>query len=189
LAYTVGPGESLSSIAAANGLSPETLASHNGLAPDSWLLIGQTIEIPSSSAASSAGTAGGGAPPAEAPYWTAPVYCPTCASGEARLASNAAASWNAMRQASLSQYGIDLYPDGPLSAYRSYAQQLYLYNLYLSGQGGLAAVPGTSSHEYGIAMDLAEPAMRTVVDQIGGGYGWAKTEAPGEWWHVNYIGP
>ena len=36
---------------------------------------------------------------------------------------------------------------------------------------------------------LAEPYMRTIVDQIGGNYGWAKTEAPDEWWHINYIGP
>jgi hypothetical protein len=184
----VSPGESLSSIAAANGLSPDTLAAYNGLSTDSWLLIGQTIQIPTSSAPSTTGTTGG-PPPAEAPYWTTAVYCPTCPTGEAHLASNAAASWNAMREASLSQFGIDLYPDGPLSAYRSYAQQLYLYDLYLSGQGGLAAPPGTSSHEYGVAMDLAEPSMRTVVDQIGAGYGWAKTEAPGEWWHVNYTGP
>jgi hypothetical protein len=187
MTYTVSPGESLSSIAAAHGLSPDTLAAYNGLSADSWLLIGQTVQIPSSSVASSAGTSAG-PPPAETPYWTTPVYCPTCPTGEAYLASTAAASWNAMRQASLSQYGIDLYPDGPLSAYRSYAQQLYLYNLYLSGQGGLAAAPGTSSHEYGVAMDLAEPSMRTVVDQIGVAYGWAKTEAPDEWWHVNYVG-
>ena len=31
--------------------------------------------------------------------------------------------------------------------------------------------------------------MRTVVDQIGASYGWAKTETPAEWWHVNYVGP
>jgi hypothetical protein len=31
--------------------------------------------------------------------------------------------------------------------------------------------------------------MRTVIDQIGATYGWEKTEAPGEWWHVNYVGP
>ncbi len=193
LTHTVTPGESLSSVAWANGLSPDTLAAYNGLATDSQLLIGQTIEVPSSSGvASSSGTTAaptGTPPPPEQPYWTAPVYCPSCPSGEAYLASNAAANWNAMRQASLSVYGIDLYPDGPLSAYRSYAQQLYLYNLYISGQGGLAAVPGTSSHEYGIAVDLADPSMRSVVDEIGANYGWAKTEAPSEWWHVNYIGP
>jgi LysM repeat protein len=193
LSHTVTPGESLSSVASANGLSPDTLAAYNGLTADSLLLIGQTIEIPSSSGtASSSGTTTTSTstpPPPEQPYWTAPVYCPSCPSGEAYLASNAAANWNAMRQASLSLYGLDLYPGGPLSAYRSYAQQLYLYNLYLSGQGGLAAPPGTSSHEYGIALDLADPSMRTVVDQIGASYGWAKTEAPEEWWHVNYIGP
>jgi LAS superfamily LD-carboxypeptidase LdcB len=128
-------------------------------------------------------------PPATPPYWTSPIYCPSCPSGTAYLASNAAAAWNAMRQESLRLYGIDLYPAGPLSAYRSYGQQLYLYDLYLSGQGNLAAPPGTSSHEYGGALDLADPAMRNVVDQIGARYGWAKTEAPSEWWHVDYVGP
>jgi LAS superfamily LD-carboxypeptidase LdcB len=93
-----------------------------------------------------------------------------------------------MRQESLRRYGIDLYPAGPLSAYRSYPQQLYLYELYVSGQGNLAAEPGTSSHEYGVAVDLADPSMRTIVDRIGGAYGWAKEEAPGEWWHVTYVG-
>jgi LAS superfamily LD-carboxypeptidase LdcB len=94
-----------------------------------------------------------------------------------------------MREQSLSLYGTDLYPAGPLSAYRSYSQQLYLYDLYLSGQGSLAAPPGTSSHEYGAAVDLADPSMAAVIDQIGGQYGWAKTEASSEWWHVNYVGP
>jgi LysM repeat protein len=182
--HVVTPGESLWSIAGANGLSVETLAANNGLAADSLLLIGQTIEVPATSG--SGLTTAGGAPPPSPPYWTAPIYCPC---GEVYLASNAAAAWEAMRQESLAVYGIDLYPDGTLSGYRSYAQQLYLYNLYLSGQGSLAAVPGTSSHEYGIALDLAEPYMRTVVDQIGGSYGWAKTEAPDEWWHINYVGP
>jgi LysM repeat protein len=182
--HIVTPGESLWSIASAHGLSVETLAANNGLPADSLLLIGQTIVVPASS--SSGSTTGGGPPPLSPPYWTSPIYCPC---GAVYLASNAAAAWESMRQDSLQLYGTDLYPDGTLSGYRSYAQQLYLYNLYLSGQGSLAAVPGTSSHEYGIALDLAEPYMRTVVDQIGANYGWAKTEAPDEWWHVNYVGP
>ena len=33
--------------------------------------------------------------------------------------------------------------------------------------------------------DVAEPAMRDVIDQIGGGYGWSGT-IPSEWWHVEY---
>jgi hypothetical protein len=31
--------------------------------------------------------------------------------------------------------------------------------------------------------------MRTVIGQIGAAYGWAKTEASSEWWHVDYVGP
>jgi LysM repeat protein len=203
ISHTVQTGESLSSIAAANGISPYTLAADNGLSSDALLTTGQQLTIPTttsstataptpSSTSSGSGTATssvGSPPPDEHPSWTSPIYCPSCPNGEAYLSSNAAYNWNAMRQASLDTYGIDLYPAGPFSAYRSYGQQLYLYNLYLSGQGSLAAVPGSSSHEYGSAVDLADPSMRTVIDQIGAAYGWAKTEASDEWWHVNYVGP
>jgi LysM repeat protein len=198
ISHTVQTGESLSSIAAANGISPYTLAADNGLSSDALLTTGQQLTIPTTSgtstststASSTTSTSTTSAPPPEEhPSWTSPIYCPSCPNGEAYLASNAAYNWNAMRQASLDTYGIDLYPAGPFSAYRSYAQQLYLYNLYLSGQGSLAAVPGSSSHEYGGAVDLADPSMRTVVDEIGATYGWAKTEASDEWWHVNYVGP
>jgi len=198
ISHTVQTGESLSSIAAANGISPYTLAADNGLSSDALLTTGQQLTIPTTSgtstststASSTTSTSTTSAPPPEEhPSWTSPIYCPSCPNGEAYLASNAAYNWNAMRQASLDTYGIDLYPAGPFSAYRSYAQQLYLYNLYLSGQGNLAAVPGTSSHEYGSAVDLADPSMRTVIDEIGATYGWAKTEASDEWWHVNYVGP
>jgi LysM repeat protein len=193
ISHTVQPGESLSSVAAANGISPDTLAADNGLSSDALLIIGQQITIPASStvgsSVASTSTATASPPPEEHPSWTSPIYCPSCPNGEAYLSSNAAYNWNLMRQASLDTYGIDLYPAGPLSAYRSYGQQLYLYDLYVSGQGSLAAPPGTSSHEYGAALDLADPAMANVIDAIGASYGWAKTEASSEWWHVNYIGP
>jgi LysM repeat protein len=199
--HTVQPGESLSSVAAANGVSPATLAADNGLSPDALLTTGEQIAIPTATATTTSTSAStttstpaspsatGPPPPEEHPSWTSPIYCPSCPNGEAYLASNAAYNWNAMRQASLNTYGIDLYPAGPFSAYRSYAQQLYLYNEYLAGTGSLAALPGSSAHEYGTAVDLADPSMRTVIDQIGASYGWAKTEAPGEWWHVDYVGP
>jgi LysM repeat protein len=199
--HVVQPGETLSAVAAANGVSPATLAAANGLADDAMLISGKEITIPASGTTSSAGTTTSGTtttstasaptspPPEQHPSWTSPIYCPSCPNGEAYLASNAAYNWNAMRQASLDTYGIDLYPAGPLSAYRSYAQQTYLYGLYQSGQGSLAATPGSSSHEYGAALDLAHPSMRTVIDQIGASYGWEKTEASSEWWHVNYVGP
>jgi hypothetical protein len=210
--HTVQPGETLWSIAAANNFTTQTIAAYNGLSDDSPVYTGETLEIPTetegaatlgtagvadTSSSTTATTTGASAttsaaptapPPESPPSWTSPIYCPSCPSGQAYLSSNAAVNWNAMRQESLALYGIDLYPAGPLSAYRSYGQQLYLYDLYLSGQGSLAALPGTSSHEYGAAVDLADPAMATVIDQIGAQYGWGKTEAPGEWWHVNYTG-
>jgi LysM repeat protein len=191
--HTVQPGESLSSLAAANGVSPQTLAADNGLSSDALLISGEQITIPTQVATSTStptSSSSSSAPPPEShPSWTSPIYCPSCPAGEAYLASNAAYNWNAMRQASLNTYGIDLYPAGPYSAYRSYGQQLYLYDQYVSGAGPLAAVPGTSAHEYGSAVDLADPSMRTVIDQIGAAYGWAKTEASTEWWHVDYVGP
>jgi hypothetical protein len=75
-----------------------------------------------------------------------------------------------------------------MSSYRTYDEQVYLYRLYQEGRGNLAAVPGTSNHGYGIAVDLAEPWMRDWIDQHGAKYGFGKTEAPSEWWHINYKG-
>lgn len=166
--HVVQPGESLWSVAMANGVSVESLAAANGLSSDAYLIIGQSISVP---AADSSSTAGLGHIPS--PY------------GELHLDPEAADQWNAMRQDSLSNYGVDLYPGGPASAYRTTEQQQQLYDLYLSGQGAPANPPGTSSHEAGLAVDVAEPVMRDVIDQIGGGYGWSGT-IPSEWWHVEY---
>jgi hypothetical protein len=30
--------------------------------------------------------------------------------------------------------------------------------------------------------------MRSVVDEIGANYGWAKIESFDEWWHINFVG-
>ena len=108
--------------------------------------------------------------------------------GELHLLPAAADAWNAMRQESLEVYGIDIYPNGPISAYRTYEQQTALYDLFLSGQGAPANPPGSSSHELGVAVDVATEDMRWVIDQIGWKYGWGKVHAPDEWWHVDYLG-
>jgi LysM repeat protein len=173
--HLVQPGESLWSIATANGITVQNLASFNGLAEDALLIAGATIQVPTASSATATVDPSTG---------LAYLWSPE---GSVPLDPTAAASFEQMRQASLSQFGIDLYPAGTLSGYRTYEQQAYLYDLYLSGQGAPANPPGTSSHEYGAAVDLADPAMRDVVDQIGGVYGWAGT-IPSEWWHVAYVG-
>jgi LysM repeat protein len=173
--HLVQPGESLWSIATANGITVQNLASFNGLAEDALLIAGATIQVPTASSATATVDPSTG---------LAYLWSPE---GSVPLDPTAAASFEQLRQASLSQFGIDLYPAGTLSGYRTYEQQAYLYDLYLSGQGAPANPPGTSSHEYGAAVDLADPAMRDVVDQIGGVYGWAGT-IPSEWWHVAYVG-
>lgn len=60
------------------------------------------------------------------------------------------------------------------SGFRSHAQQRQLYYAYQSGQGGLAAPPGSSNHEYGLAVDaliggraVGDVVPESVLNQIG----------------------
>jgi LAS superfamily LD-carboxypeptidase LdcB len=191
--HTVQPGETLWSVATANGVSVEAVAGFNGLSADTYITVGQTIQVPSV-AAGEAAPAAGVAPTGtvtESSSLTTPapglglIPSPW---GDLQLAPGAADAWNAMRAESLAVYGVDLYPLGPASAFRTYEQQAELYELFLAGQGEPADPPGASSHELGTAVDVATPEMRDVIDQIGASYGWAKVEAPTEWWHVNYVG-
>jgi LysM repeat protein len=61
--HVVAPGESLSSVAASDGLSVEQLAAANGLSPEAFLIAGTSLQIPSQEA----GTEGAGAEASEAP--------------------------------------------------------------------------------------------------------------------------
>lgn len=101
-----------------------------------------------------------------------------------RLSKDAAAAWNAPGGPA----DAGLRPTGSQSSYRNYAGQVYFWDLYQSGKGNLAAQPGTSNHGWGVAVDLAEPWMRDWIDQHGARFGWRKTEALSEWWHVSYVG-
>jgi hypothetical protein len=110
----------------------------------------------------------------------APIY-------QGNLKIEAAAGWNAMNVEARKR-GVELYPTGSKSSYRTYDQQVELYNAYLNGTGNLAAVPGTSNHGWGDAVDLATQQMRSMVDQIGAQFGYSKSwsDAPSEWWHIVY---
>jgi LysM repeat protein len=202
--HVIQPGETLWGVAAANNLSAESVAAFNGLAADAQVVVGQTVNVPTvedgvaapapppapTPTAAPTGTEGAPAPvePAAQPIAPAPgmghIDSP---SGPLHLDPAAATAWNAMADAAMQQFGVDLYPGGTLSAYRTYEQQAALYEQHLAGTGAPANPPGSSSHEIGIAVDVATPEMRAVIDQIGGQFGWAGT-LPGEWWHVEFVG-
>lgn len=57
------------------------------------------------------------------------------------------------------------------SGFRTYAEQDTLHKAYISGKGGIAAPPGLSSHNYGLAVDVArdinlvKPGLQPVWDK------------------------
>jgi hypothetical protein len=106
-----------------------------------------------------------------------------------RLRKDAARAWNAMNMESQGAYGLKLAPTGSMSSYRTLAEQVYLWNnVEHAHDTNWVALPGTSNHGLGLAVDLASTDMRTVVDTIGERYGWAKrwSDAPAEWWHLRW---
>ena len=106
--------------------------------------------------------------------------------GLSLAAGDAAASWNTMRLFLLQRYGArgDIYPEGPLGAYRDFAGQVRCREQY----GSNAAVPGTSNHGLGHAVDVADHFMAGLVDKHGGHFGWHHWDAKWEWWHREYDG-
>jgi peptidoglycan hydrolase-like protein with peptidoglycan-binding domain len=115
----------------------------------------------------------------------APIYIPH---NTAYLAKRAARQWNTMRLCAIRD-GLDLYPEASdthpaQTAYRTYDQQVALYNQYGYPH---AAHPGTSNHGLGRAVDVATMPMRTWIDEHGERFGWGKHgDAPDEWWHVTF---
>jgi LysM repeat protein len=175
--YTARAGDTMWSVARRNGVGVGALAGASGRSVSAPLVVGAQLRIPPPGA--SAGVNG------RLPFsLQMPIYSPR---GPAFLVPNAARAWEAMRQASVRELGIDLYPFGPDSAYRSYGKQVESWRIFRAG-GPEAAPPGTSAHGLGKAVDLASLEMRRAIDVLGPRFGWAKTEAPTEWNHVNYVG-
>jgi LysM repeat protein len=169
--HKITPGETLWSIAASHHISVASLAQANGIGPGtSLILTGSRLDIP--------------ADPSQSHPGLVRIYQPDSAT---YLAPSAAKSWNDMRGLSIQLLGIDLYPSGPDSAYRSHSEQAHLYSLYKQGKGNLAASPGQSEHERGVAVDVATRQMRWAVDRIGARYGW-RGSVSSEWWHVSHSG-
>ncbi len=109
-----------------------------------------------------------------------------------QLRKDAAAAWNAMCYEA-GHRGLSIpTPDGSESSYRTFAQQIELRKYWCNqGNCGNAAVPGTSNHGLGIAVDCThnDPARhRATVDVIGAKFGWgsAGSDAPWEEWHMRW---
>lgn len=88
-----------------------------------------------------------------------------------------------------------------IAGFRSYEEQLRLYNLWLAGKGNPAAKPGTSWHEFGFAVDARGPQsnwpelmqdyIKPPTGQRLNVYGlclplWAGASTH-EWWHIQPI--
>jgi len=84
-------------------------------------------------------------------------------------------------------------------AFRDLPTQNYFWNLYKSGKGNPAAVPGTSTHGQGLAVDInswvygnssnTDRHRWLVANAPRFGWSWELVGKPsGEPWHFNYVG-
>ena len=105
--------------------------------------------------------------------------------GGGELAVAAAAAWNALAAHVYKETGERI---SASEAYRDIDRQWYFWRLYQSGQGNLAAYPGTSNHGLGLAVDLSTVRIRDLIDKYGAAFGWSKSwsDAQSEWWHILY---
>ena len=106
-----------------------------------------------------------------------------------RLEKAAAASWLRLRAKIGKETGIWICPTSSRTAYRTYSEQVYFWQLFQSGRGALAARPGTSNHGWGTTVDVPTTAQAAAINRYGASYGWQKkwSDAPSEWWHFKYA--
>jgi peptidoglycan hydrolase-like protein with peptidoglycan-binding domain len=101
------------------------------------------------------------------------------------LQEDAAAAWNSM--ALLAATRKDLATPtvkGPISAYRTYDQQVEARRIYGTAN---SATPGESNHGWGLAVDVPD-GVRHLIDVIGAQFGFAKSWSDATWepWHIKY---
>ena len=77
--------------------------------------------------------------------------------------------------------------------YRNYARQVKLRNDFTAGRGPVAAIPGTSNHGWGRAIDIAGynsgDLLWLEANAARYGWSWKTGQASGEAWHYEYVGP
>lgn len=100
--------------------------------------------------------------------------------GVALLAPGAASSYARMIRAGMPESGFH-------NSFRTRAEQERRWKQYLNGTGNLAARPGTSNHEFGVAMDVnTGSAMQKWLVANGKRFGWIR-DVSNEPWHFHFI--
>ena len=105
-----------------------------------------------------------------------------------RLRKDAALRWNAMNALIQSKGHPPVLPNGPYSSYRDFAGQVLMRKQWCAQRKcGNAAVPGTSNHGIGLAVDVNRPDL---VNKYGAPFGWQKkwSDAAHEPWHFKWSG-
>jgi hypothetical protein len=157
--------------------------------PNSLVAVNASLSVATGhNAAWKSVTVDGGVPPELAKYGNGripPSELESIGIGEHRLWSPAAEAFTAMRSAAAAD-GVTI---GVTDSYRSYDQQVDLVRRKgLYKDGGIGAVPGTSEHGWGRAVD---------VDVNGAGLTWMRSHAaqfgftedtPREPWHWGFQG-
>ena len=149
----------------------------------------QRTRVRAATAASCAGGTGGGANG----FLPSTALCPLAGAPGHALRADAAAAFDRLAAAALAERGAPLCVN---DSYRSYSQQVSVF----ARMPHLAAVPGTSRHGLGVALDLGCGVERfgseahRWMKANGPRFGWVHPEWAGvdgslpEPWHWEYVG-
>lgn len=155
--HLVAPGESLSSIAATDGLSVASLAAANGLPPSALLTAGSTVVIPPQGIAVAAP-----APPATTPTGAAPTGCDNDGDSDSDdVCGASAAAPSSTSTAPTAASGI--YVVAPGDSLSSVAARLGTSVSALAAANGLSMTSflyaGTAIHTSGVSAGVASTAV------------------------------
>ncbi len=101
-----------------------------------------------------------------------------------RMTPPTARAWKRMKAAAAAD-GVNLTLN---SGFRTMGEQQSLYRSYQNGTGNLAAYPGYSNHQNGVALDIdvVSDAAYDWMHANGGRFGFKRT-VPSEAWHWEYL--
>ncbi|HSP77576.1 MAG TPA: peptidoglycan-binding protein [Myxococcaceae bacterium] len=158
----------------AKGLTPDGV-----VGPKTWDKLGIKVQAPSTPSTGGGRSITGYVRGVPRKITLSPIV------GGKEMRSDAAAAFNRMHSAARAA-GINL---RAVSGFRSMEQQRVLYQKYLNGTGNLAAKPGYSNHQGGIAVDITVGSTSTStykwLANNASRFGFVRT-VPSEPWHWEY---